>query len=82
MWFLRLMGNLSLKKKMENEDVLKNLKTEKTLLTTLIKSKATEKFRPHHSTRLNNEQDLRRPGKGKKLSGASISRSSQGDSCW
>ena len=35
MWFLRRMGKISWKQKMRNEDVLKILKTEKTLLNTI-----------------------------------------------
>ena len=39
MWFLRRMGKISWKQKMKNEDVLKNLETEKTLLNTIKERK-------------------------------------------
>ena len=44
---------------MKNEVVLKNLKTEKTLLNT-IETKETQIFQPHQTPRLNNEKHPRR----------------------
>ena len=35
MWLLRRMGKISWKQKMKNEDVLKNLRTEKTFVDTI-----------------------------------------------